>query len=344
MAPRRIDDDSSFANELTEPGICSPFVPSQDAGTYPTEDKIVASLAPVCDRPTLTMITGSQAGSILTLDRDETLLGRASECHVHVEDLGASRRHARILRTTDGSFTLEDLSSRNGTTVHGVPIQTHNLEDGDRVGLGPSVFMRFAYTDQTEEDLLRRLYNSSIVDALTGALNRTHLLERLSAELAFAKRHKTPLCLLLVDIDHFKRVNDTWGHLAGDHVLRATCALVKATLRAEDIFARYGGEEFVIVARGIGIDHGVLFAERIRQVVAKATFSFEGQPIGVTVSIGVASLPCCPPGAGMRELVELADLRLYEAKRLGRNRSVGAHASLSRGERGPIPSSSPSGT
>jgi diguanylate cyclase (GGDEF)-like protein len=324
MAPRRIDDESAFGNELTEPGICSPFVPSQDAGTYPTEDKIVASLAPVCDRPTLTMITGSQAGSILTLDRDETLLGRASECHIHVEDLGASRRHARILRAPDGAFTLEDLRSRNGTTVHGLPIETHDLADGDRIGLGPSVFMRFAYTDQTEEDLLRRLYNSSIVDGLTGALNRTHLLERLSAELAFARRHKTSLCLLLVDIDHFKNVNDTWGHLAGDHVLRSTSALMKATLRAEDIFARYGGEEFVIVARGIGVDQGVLFAERIRQVVANANFSFERQAIRVTISIGVASLPCCPPGAGMRELVELADLRLYEAKRQGRNRTVGA--------------------
>ncbi len=326
MAPK-IDDDSDFGSDLTEPGRISPLVPSQDAGIYPTEDKIVASLAPVCDRPTLTMITGSKAGSILTLDRPETLLGRASECHVQVEDLGASRRHARIFRTADGSFMLEDLESRNGTSVHGIPIKTHSLADGDRVGLGPSVFLRFAYTDQTEEDLLRRLYTSSIVDALTGALNRTHLLERLSAELAFAKRHKAPLSLLLVDLDHFKHVNDTWGHLAGDQVLREVCALVRATLRAEDIFARYGGEEFVIVARGIGVEHAVLFADRIRQVVAKASFSFEGQPIQVTVSMGVASLTCCPPGAGMKELVELADVRLYEAKRRGRNCAVGANPS-----------------
>jgi two-component system cell cycle response regulator len=324
MAPKRIDGDSDFGSDLTEPGRVSPLSPSQDAGIYPTEDKIVASLAPVCDRPTLTMITGSQAGSILTLERQETLLGRASECHVQVEDLGASRRHARISRMPDGSFTLEDLGSRNGTTVHGLPIQTHSLADGDRVGLGPSVFMRFAFTDQTEEELLRRLYTSSIVDALTGALNRTHLLERLSAELAFARRHKTPLSLLLIDLDHFKRVNDTLGHLAGDQVLREACALVRSTLRAEDIFARYGGEEFVIVARGIGVDHAVLFADRIRQVVANASFAFEGHPIQVTFSIGVASLSCCVPGAGMRELVELADLRLYEAKRRGRNCTVGA--------------------
>ena len=323
MAPKRIADDSDFGSDLTEPARVSPFVPAQDAGTYPTEDKIVASLAPVCDRPTLTMITGSQAGSILTLDRQDTLLGRASECDVKVEDLGASRRHARISRMPDGSFMLEDLGSRNGTTVHGTPVQAHALADGDRVGLGPSVFMRFAYTDQSEEELLRRLYTSSIIDGLTGTLNRTHLLERLSAELAFAKRHKAPLSLLLVDLDHFKNINDTWGHLAGDQVLRETCSLVKGTLRAEDIFARYGGEEFVIVARGIGVEHAVLFADRVRQVVSKATFAFEGKPIRLTVSIGVASLSCCPPGAGMRELVELADLRLYEAKRRGRNCTVG---------------------
>jgi two-component system cell cycle response regulator len=327
MAPTRTEDDdeeSEFGSDLTEPGRISPLMLAPDAGIYPTEDKIVASMGPVCDRPTLTMITGSQAGSIVTLDRAETVLGRASDCHVQVEDLGASRRHARIRRMADGSFMLEDLRSRNGTTVHGATIKTHSLADGDRVGLGPSVFMRFAYTDQTEEDLLRRLYTSSIVDALTGAINRTHLLERLSAELAFAKRHKTSLSLLLVDLDHFKRVNDTWGHLAGDHVLREASALIKGALRAEDIFARYGGEEFIIVARGIGVDQAFLFAERIRLVMSNASFTFEGQPIRVTISIGVASLTCCPPGAGMRELVELADLRLYEAKRKGRNLTVGA--------------------
>ena len=98
---------------------------------------------------------------------------------------------------------------------------------------------------------------------------------------------------------------------------------MKGALRAEDIFARYGGEEFVIVARGIGVEHAVLFADRVRQVVSNAAFAFEGKTIRLTVSIGVASLSCCPPGAGMRELVELADLRLYEAKRRGRNCSVG---------------------
>jgi two-component system cell cycle response regulator len=323
MAPKRIDEDAEFGNELTEPAGGSLLFASRDAGIYPTQDRLVASVAPICDRPTLTMITGPQAGSILTLDRNETLLGRASECDVHVEDLGASRRHARILRMPDGSFTLEDLGSRNGTTVHGLPIQTHPLADGDRVGLGPSVFMRFAYTDQTEEDLLRRLYTSSIRDALTGALNRTHLLERLSAEIAFAKRHRAPLSLLLLDLDHFKHVNDTRGHLAGDFVLRESCALIKSTLRAEDIFARYGGEEFVIVARGIDVDHALLFAERVRVVVGAASFSHEGQTIGVTVSIGVASLSCCAANAGGRDLVKLADARLYEAKRRGRNCCVG---------------------
>jgi diguanylate cyclase (GGDEF)-like protein len=322
MASNRIDDDSKVGAELTEPARSVPL-PSQDTGTSPTEDKMVAGPVAVCDRPTLTMITGFEAGAILTLDRDETLLGRAPECQVHVDDLGTSRRHARILRGADGSFTLEDLSSRNGTTVHGVPVRKHALADGDRVGLGPSVFMRFAYTDQTEEELLRRVYTSSTVDGLTGALSRNHLIERVQAELAFATRHKAPLSLLVVDIDHFKRVNDTWGHLAGDYLLRELCATVKPAMRTEDIFARYGGEEFVVVARGIDVEHAVLFAERIRKVVANASFSFEGNPIHVTVSVGVASLSCCPPGAGMRELMAVADSRLYEAKRRGRNRTVG---------------------
>jgi two-component system cell cycle response regulator len=326
MSLRRTDPDNEPDRELTEPAgrAIQALVESHDnPSIHPTEDKILLSVPPVCDRPTLTMLTGPEAGSIHTVEAHETLIGRAEACQVRLEDLGASRRHARIVRLPDGAFALEDLGSRNGTTIHGVAIQRHQLADGDRIGIGPSVFLRFAFTDQTEEELLRRLYTSSILDALTGIVNRAHLFDRLEAELAYARRHESPLSFLLFDLDHFKRVNDTLGHLAGDHVLRTICTLVKGTLRVEDIFARYGGEEFAIVARGIDFEKSMLFAERIRLVVERAGISYDGQRIAVTISIGVAALSGVTKEITVEELVALADSRLYAAKRAGRNRSVG---------------------
>jgi diguanylate cyclase (GGDEF)-like protein len=162
-----------------------------------------------------------------------------------------------------------------------------------------------------------------VQDALTGAYNRKHFAERLASELAYAKRHKAPLSMLIFDLDHFKRVNDSLGHLGGDQVLRTVAALVKRTLRAEDVFARYGGEEFAIIARGTDVDQAFLFAERVRGMVEHARIDFNGNPIPVTVSIGVASLVCLaePTADG---LIAKADERLYAAKRGGRNRSVGA--------------------
>ena len=162
-----------------------------------------------------------------------------------------------------------------------------------------------------------------MLDALTGAYNRKHFAERLTSELAYAKRHKTPLSLLMFDLDHFKRINDTLGHLGGDHVLRSVAALVKKTLRAEDVFARYGGEEFAIIARGIDVEKAFLFGERVRAIIEMARLEFNKTPIPVTVSVGAASLVCCtdPSADG---LVAKADERLYAAKRGGRNRTVGA--------------------
>jgi diguanylate cyclase (GGDEF)-like protein len=274
-------------------------------------------------RATLTLVSGPNAGAIYPLLLDENVIGRTRDCSIRIEDPGISRRHARIVRRGPESYWLEDLGSRNGTFVRGNRVTHQQLGEGDRLAIGPSVEFRFGFTDEAEEGLLRRLYESSVLDALTGAYNRKHFAERLAAELAYAKRHKAPLSMMLFDLDHFKRVNDSLGHLGGDHVLRTVAALVKRTLRAEDVFARYGGEEFAVIARGADVDQAWLFAERLRAMVEHAKIEFNGTPIPVTVSIGVASLACCqePSADG---LIAKADERLYAAKRGGRNRSVGA--------------------
>jgi diguanylate cyclase (GGDEF)-like protein len=284
-------------------------------------------------RATLTLVSGANAGAMYPLLLDENIIGRTRDCTIRIDDPGVSRRHARIVQTGPGSYVLEDLGSRNGTFVRGNRVTSQQLGEGDRLAVGPSVEFRFGFTDEAEEGLLRRLYESSVLDALTGAYNRKHFAERLNAELAFAKRHNAHVSMLLFDLDHFKRVNDSFGHLCGDHVLRTVAALVKRTLRAEDVFARYGGEEFAIIARGTDVEKAWRFAERLRGMVEQTRIEFNGTVIPVTVSIGVASLACCADSGGEGRpstepsadgLIAKADERLYAAKRGGRNRSVGA--------------------
>ena len=296
----------------------------------PTEDEILAAPR-VCDHPTLTMITGPQAGSVFRLEKT-TLVGRASDCQILIDHAGVSRHHASIVQTGPNAFEIEDLGSRNGTTVRGSRITRSELVDGDRVGIGSGVMFRFALADELEVSMLKRQYESSILDGLTGAANRRHLDDRLASEVAYAKRHGIELCLLLVDVDHFKQVNDQMGHPAGDHVLRELGSIVKRALRLEDVFARYGGEEFAIVSRSTDRPHGLQLAERIRHLIQSTTFEYEtpsAQPppsgeaqqrrIEVTVSVGVACLADCGAELTPDRLIRSADVALYRAKSAGRN-------------------------
>jgi diguanylate cyclase (GGDEF)-like protein len=275
----------------------------------------------VCDRGTLTMVSGPEAGSVYRLGAS-TVLGRSLDCEIRIAEVGVSRRHALIEQQGSIDYVLQDLGSRNGTTVRGRQITKCRLTDGDRIGIGP-IFFRFALTDEMEELALRRRYESSIIDGLTGALNRKHFDDRLIGELAFAKRHKAEVSLLILDVDHFKEVNDRLGHLAGDSILRQLALKIRDALRVEDVFARYGGEEFAIIARGIDRQGALAFAERVRNLVALTPFLFETTPVPITVSIGVATLHECRD-ASVDQLITLADSRLYVAKASGRNCTRGA--------------------
>jgi diguanylate cyclase (GGDEF)-like protein len=282
-----------------------------------------AGTARVRDRAALTVVAGASLGSIYVLG-DVSLIGRSGDCLICVDDGVVSRHHARIVRQVAASYLVEDLASRNGTYVNGTKVERATLCEGDRLSFGSTLTLRFGMTDEIEEALLRRLYESSVTDALTGAYNRKHLIERLTGEVAFAKRHDAALSILLLDIDHFKKVNDTFGHLAGDHVLRALADMVRRALRAEDMLSRYGGEEFIIVARGLDAPHGVRFADRIRSLVEATPIEAEGHVIRLTVSIGIASVACLGGSPGVEGLIAVADKRLYAAKNAGRNRCVGA--------------------
>jgi diguanylate cyclase (GGDEF)-like protein len=271
-------------------------------------------------RALLTVVSGPNIGRVFSLRDGETVIGRGRDCHVRIDDAGASRSHARIL-VEEGRYILEDLHSTNGTFVAGRRIEREELNSGDRIHVGPNIVVSFAILDAQAERLAHQLYESSVRDPLTRAHNRRYLVERLASEIAYARRHGTRLALILFDLDHFKRVNDTHGHLAGDDVLRDVTAMVSRLIRAEDVFARFGGEEFVILVRGISHTNINRFAERVRAAVERLEIASESTVLRVTISIGVASFDELADKTRTPDaLLRLADERLYRAKTEGRNR------------------------
>ena len=299
------------------------WVESETSVTRPTETSLPAH-TPVAarDRALLTVLTGLNAGQVFTIDTDETTIGRGRDVAVRIEDVGISRAHTRVVRTMDGKFVLEDLGSTNGTFLSGRRVERADLHAGDRIQVGPNVVLRFGILDEAEEQLAHQLYEASTKDALTKVYNRKYFVERLSAEVAYAHRHKTPLSIVLFDLDHFKKVNDTHGHLAGDVVLRVVAAQVQRTIRTEDVLARYGGEEFVLLVRGIPHSNVNHFAERVRKAVERLVIPWEHMQLRATISVGVASLSECGDAAAGETVLHRADERLYKAKSGGRNRVI----------------------
>jgi diguanylate cyclase (GGDEF)-like protein len=283
---------------------------------------VIPLVAHLRDRAVFTQMTGVEAGRVCDLDGVEVTFGRAPTCTHSFEEASLSRVHARLVRE-GGGYVIEDAGSRNGIFVNEKRVPRATLGDGDRIRLGSAITLRFQLVDQKEEEALVRVYESSVKDGLTGAWNRKYLDERLLSEIAFAGRHRGTLAIVLVDIDHFKKVNDTYGHLVGDEVLKATAGTMRAAIRTEDLLARYGGEEFVVVARGADLKSAVQLAERLRILAERSPVTALGNVITRTVSAGVATLECCGPGADSERLLGLADERLYRAKEGGRNRVVG---------------------
>jgi len=270
-------------------------------------------------RCTLTIVRGIDAGRVFSVDRESSIIGRGRDAEVLVDDEAVSRHHARLIRRMDGRFALEDLQSTNGTFLRGKRIQMEVLSPGDRVQLGPRLSLRFAIVSEDEDRLQRRLYESSVRDGLTGLLNRATFQWRLRDAMQEAQRKERPLSLLMIDLDHFKRVNDSLGHSAGDELLRRVAERMLQVVRNTDIVARYGGEEFVVVARSTSAPRGKVLAERIRVAIERIDVLIGGVPARTSASIGVVTLSDrCQ--VEPEEAIRLADQQMYEAKRAGRNR------------------------
>jgi diguanylate cyclase (GGDEF)-like protein len=271
------------------------------------------------DRPYLIVLAGSNLGKTFKIE-GETLVGRSAGAQIRLEDDGISRKHARVFLDRD-ELWIEDLASANGTIINGVPIHRQRLQDGDKIRVGATTILKFTYNDDLENSFQEKMYDAALHDGLTRAFNKRYFLDRLSEEVAFARRHGSPLSLIMLDVDHFKRINDQYGHLAGDHVLVVLAQVVQGQLRQEDLFARYGGEEFAVLCRGVPLGAASTLAERIRAVVEATPFQFDENRMAVTISLGVAVHAPDPVDGGTR-LVSAADAALYQAKRGGRNRVV----------------------
>ncbi len=274
------------------------------------------------DQVLLIVMSGNQVGQIYPLQQGKvfTVIGRDDDVDIQVVDGDISRRHAAIgYDVSKDQFTVADLKSRNGTRVNGQATKGEvTLEIGDKIELGNTTVMRVSRASEAEAKYARKMYQAVLRDGLTGIFNRRYLDDRLESELAYAKRHQAALTLLLADLDHFKRVNDDFGHRAGDQVLRDFAQLLASHVRTEDVVARYGGEEFAVVCRGTDEKQAAVLAERLRSAVEKETFLHDAQQIPVTVSIGIAGTR--EQGEYDREgLVEAADRALYAAKSAGRN-------------------------
>jgi two-component system, cell cycle response regulator len=269
------------------------------------------------DRAYLIVLAGSNVGEMYKISREELVLGRGRDCDIQVIDEGVSRLHARIRIEPDG-IRVEDLDSRNGTFANGAKISSHLLKDGDKVQIGRTTILKFSYHDRLDESFQRQMYDSALRDPLTRAYNKRYFDERMESEFRFAHRHEVPLTVLLLDLDYFKSINDTHGHLAGDRVLDEFAAAIQKTVRNEDVFARYGGEEFAIISRAISLENAKKFADRLCRVTAGLAIVHEGTLIPLTVSVGVATWPDVGVESAL-ELLAAADRALYDAKANGRN-------------------------
>jgi diguanylate cyclase (GGDEF)-like protein len=271
------------------------------------------------DRAYLVVLAGASVGEMYKIEGEKTIIGRGQKATIRLLDDGISREHAQLVLIKD-RIVLQDLGSTNGTYCNGLKVEANKeLVDGDKILVGSTTILKFTYHDNLDEIFQKQMYESALRDGLTKAFNKKYFTDRLESEFTFALRHVAPLTLVLFDIDHFKKVNDTHGHQAGDFVLSEISTLLTAALRAEDVFARYGGEEFAVICRGSDVNQGQIVAERMRKAVEAHKFVFEGTHIPLTISVGVAGLP--DPGVkDAAELVSVADQALYKSKHGGRNR------------------------
>lgn len=267
--------------------------------------------------PCLVVISGKPLGKSFFLTKASMVLGRDLTADISIGETSISRRHTEFTLAPEG-ITCKDLGSTNGTFINDQKCGSQLLVDGDLIRCGNTI-LKFLKEGKIENLHYEKMYDLATRDALTQALNRKAIIELIAEEFARSSSRNLPLTILLLDIDHFKVINDTHGHPAGDYVLKETCALImNRMIRSQDALGRYGGEEFALLLRETKLQIAVDVAERIRVAIEKQPYVFEGKSISVHISIGVATLDSTSKSSD--ELIATADRALYDAKNQGRNR------------------------
>ncbi len=277
----------------------------------------------------LVVINGADLGKKYVLAQTSTVIGRSSKVDIQVDEESISRSHAVIDNYGD-TVLARDLESTNGTYVNDLPVREKRLVDGDQIKIGRTIF-KFLSGSNIEAQYHDEIYRLTTTDGLTQVYNKRYFIKEMEREMSRSLRYERALSLVMCDIDHFKGINDTYGHLAGDHVLRQVAKRVLLHIRRDDIFARYGGEEFALLLPEIPKHDGAKLAEKIRRLIEAEPFHFDNISIPVTLSMGVADLDeynAATTGGGTPDpteispfvFIKLADDRLYEAKKTGRNR------------------------
>ncbi|MBK8067465.1 MAG: diguanylate cyclase [Rhodanobacteraceae bacterium] len=267
----------------------------------------------------LVVIRGAGTGNKILLNRDTLVIGRADDADLQLPKAGVSRRHAIVERVGEQAFRIKDLGSTNGTYINAARVDEATLKDQDVIAIGETR-LKFLSADSPEQPYYEALYSQAQLDKALQVYNKHYFLTRLDEEL---RRHRVigaPLSLVMLDVDHFKRLNDTYGHLVGDAALVHLVALVKGRIRDSDVFCRYGGEEFALILPQTPTQQALEVAEQLRALVANAPLQHADKVINMTISLGIsdaADLATVPEA-----MIQRADRALYHAKRTGRNKAA----------------------
>lgn len=264
----------------------------------------------------LVVLQGQRLGQRIDVGEQVVTLGRAPECDFQIMERSVSRQHARIWKEPNG-YRIKDLDSTNKTLLNDQPIIEAELKDGDHVSIGSCV-LKFMERSSVEARYHDEIYQLATMDPLTGLYNRRHFLELLERELARSASHRRALSLLIIDLDHFKSINDRYGHPAGDIVLKQVAVALQALSHGEILVARIGGEEFAAMLPEQGVADAGAFAQRLCDSIATLDLGDQAGVRNVTVSIGVAGWSA--EAATVADLLRAADAELYRAKQGGRNR------------------------
>ncbi|MEM7351673.1 MAG: GGDEF domain-containing protein [Acidobacteriota bacterium] len=250
--------------------------------------------------------------------RGKLSIGRSSAADISMPEVQSLSRNHAVLTHRGPTVEVEDLRSTNGTYVNDRRVASPQpLRSGDRFQIGAAHF-KFLHEQDPEHAYHEAIYHLVMTDGLTQAFNKRKLDEELAREFARALRHERPLSVILFDIDHFKEVNDTFGHLCGDFVLQQIARLTTERLRPEQVFARAGGEEFVILSPEVAMPGSRDLAEKLRALFAAETFRYADVEVNITCSFGVAALQ--PGMQRPDELYDAADRAMYLSKGAGRDR------------------------